>query len=60
MKWKVVTETDHYIVESNSSKDAVAIVVDKHNDKSAIKSVSIEPKNIFGKTRRLWRNTFGK
>lgn len=60
MKWKVVTETDHYIVESNSSKDAVAIVVDKHNDKSTIKSVSVEPKNIFGKTRRLWRNTFGK
>lgn len=60
MKWKVVTETDHYIVESNSSKDAVAIVVDKHKDKSTITSVSIEPKNIFGKTRRLWRNTFGK
>jgi hypothetical protein len=60
MKWKVVTQNDHYIVESNSSKDAVAIVVDKHKDKSTIKSVTIEPKNIIGKTRRLWRNTFGK
>ena len=60
MKWKVVTETKMYVVEANSSADAVNSVTTTYNDHSAIKGVSIEPKNTLGKIKRFWSKNFGK
>ncbi len=60
MKWKVKTDTKTYVVEANSSVDAVEIVNTTHNDSTAIRGVSVEPKNLMGKAKQFWRNNFGK
>tara|TARA_B110000503_G_C7112720_1_gene398888 strand:+ start:276 stop:455 length:180 start_codon:yes stop_codon:yes gene_type:complete len=58
MKWEIKTNVKKYIVESNSSSDAVAYV--KEIDDSNILYVKISPENISGKLKKLWRDTFVK
>jgi hypothetical protein len=53
MKWEVKTKLKTHYVENNSSKCAVDFV--KEIDNSEIVSVTLVPKNLSGKVKRLFR-----